>query len=388
MKMCYVLPRYDENSAENFFHIINFLEALGKKIDLYIIIEHGDSTTIINSAQKTFVLSDQENSSNHFSRALKIIQIYFELYNKGVNIFFARASLTGVLPLILANRILNFNRSIIIFWSCGIDVISLSYFPNRKNIKRLLSKVLIRFVFIGINYLATGPEKMTNYYHQVFKIPKNKIITLYNDISLDRFYPLPSKVKLRVKKKLLNSEKIVLLFVHTFNRSRGTDLLPLIALELKNQSIDAVIIAIGRPGDYSSELDLQIEINQLQNHLINLGQIPNSKIEKFYQISDLFLMPSRGEGFPRVMLEAMACKSSIVAFDVGGVSEIMSSNMHNELLIPIKENDKFIHQVIKITQNEALLNQLGNAAYEKVKEYSTKSIVEMYVNALSSMHKK
>ena len=49
---------------------------------------------------------------------------------------------------------------------------------------------------------------------------------------------------------------------------------------------------------------------------------------------------------------------------------------------------KFVHQVIKITQNEALLNQLGNAAYEKVKEYSTKSIVEMYVNALSSMHKK
>jgi len=388
MKICYVLPQYDENSAENFFHIINFLEELGKKVELYIIIEYGDSTTIINSAKQIFVLSDHNNSSSHFSRASKIIQIYFALYNKGVNLFFARASLTGVLPLILANRFLNFNRSRVIFWSCGIDVIPLSYFPNIKNIKRLLSKVLIRFVFIGINYLATGPEKMANYYHQIFNIPKNKIVTLYNDISLNRFYPLPSQEKREVKKELINSQKAVLLFVHTFNRSRGVDLLPLIALKLKNKNIDAVIIAIGRPGDYSSKLDLEIEGNQLQNHLINLGQIPNSKIEKFYQISDLFLMPSRGEGFPRVMLEAMACKSPPIVFDVGGVSEIMSYTMQNELLIPLNESDKFIDQVIKIIQNEALTNQLGNDAYQKVKEYSTENIVEMYFNALSRIHKK
>ena len=388
MKICYVLPQYDENSAENFFHIINFLEELGKKVELYIIIEYGDSTTIINSAKQIFVLSDHNNSSSHFSRASKIIQIYFALYNKGVNLFFARASLTGVLPLILANRILNFNRSSIIFWSCGIDVISLSYFPNRRNIKRLISKLLVRFVFFGINYLATGPEKMANHYHQFFKIRKNKILTLYNDISLNRFYPLLSNEKYRLKQELLKSQKIVLLFVHTFNRSRGADLLPLIALELKNKKLNAVVIAIGRPGDYSYELDFQIENNQLQNYLINLGQIPNRKIEKFFQISDLFLMPSRGEGFPRVMLEAMACSSPTLAFDVGGVSEIMSHSSQNELLIPLNDKDKFIDQAIKLTQSKQLRNHLGDSVYEKVKEYSTENIIEMYVNTLSRIYKK
>jgi glycosyltransferase involved in cell wall biosynthesis len=387
MKICYVLPRYDKNSAENFYHIINFLEELGKQIELYIIIEHGDST-IINSAKQTFVLSELENPLGHFSRVLMIIRIYFELYKKGVNIFFARASLTGVLPLIFANRILNFNRSSVIFWSCGIDVIPLSYFPNKSNIKRFLSKILIRFVFIGINYLATGPEKMANYYHKNFNIPKNKIVTLYNDISLKRFYPLSIKEKTSNKQQLLNSKKIVLLFVHTFNRSRGLDLLPLIALELKNKSIDAVIIAIGRPGDYSSELDLQIDSNKLENHLINLGQIPNRKIEKFYQISDIFLMPSRGEGFPRVMLEAMACRVPALAFDVGGVSEIMDHSVHNELLIPLNEKDKFIEQAIKITQSKELRNHLSDAAYAKVAEYSTENIIEMYTNTLSKIHKK
>jgi glycosyltransferase involved in cell wall biosynthesis len=388
MKICYVLPQHHQNSAENFFHIINFLEELGKKVELYVVIEHGDSTSIVNSAQQTFVLSTQENPISHFSRAFKIIQIYFQLYKKGVDIFFSRASLTGVLPLILANRILNFNRSSIVFWSCGIDVIPLSYFPNRRNIKRLISKLLARIVYIGINYLATGPEKMVDHYHQLFQIRKNKILTLYNDISLNRFFPLPNHEKLRFKKELLNSQKIILLFVHTFNRSRGADLLPLIALELKNKCLDAVIIAIGRPGDYSSELDLQIENNQLQNYLINLGQIPNRKIENFYQISDLFLMPSRGEGFPRVMLEAMACSSPTLAFDVGGVSEIMGYSVQNELLIPLNEKDKFIDQAIKLTQNKKLRNHLGNAAYAKVTEYSTENIVEMYTNIMIRIHSK
>jgi len=388
MKVCYVLPQCSNDSAENFFHIINFLEKLGKNVELYIIIEHGDAMVRIHSAKQIIILDDGENSKTHISRVMMLLRIYFELYNKGVKIFFARASLTGVLPLIIANRILNFNRAKIIFWSCGIDVIPLSYFPNKKNCKRIFSKMIVRFVFKGINYLATGPEKMVNYYHKNFRIPKNKIVTLYNDISLKRFFPLSVLEKNRLKGELINSQKKVLLFVHTFNSSRGTNLLPLIALELKNKNIDAVIVAIGRPGDYSSELERQINFHHLQDYLINLGQIPNRKIQNYYQISDLFLMPSRGEGFPRVLLEAMACRAPPLAFDVGGVSEIMCHTMRNELLIPLDKDSKFISQAIQIAQNEELRLKLSNASYAKVKNYSTENIVQMYVDVFNGIEQK
>ena len=42
MKLCYVLPQYYDNSAENFFHIANLLEELGKKVELYVVIEHSN----------------------------------------------------------------------------------------------------------------------------------------------------------------------------------------------------------------------------------------------------------------------------------------------------------------------------------------------------------
>ena len=259
MKICYILPQYYNDSSENFFHIINFLEELGKKVELFVIIENADLDVNIESSQETFIINNKEKNLSHFSRFISIVKIYFYLKNKGIDTFFARASLTGVMPLIVANRFLNFNRSNIIFWSCGIDVIPISFLPNFKNMKRLLSKVLIRFVFLGINYLATGPKKMTSYYHEKFKIPLNKILTLHNDISLNRFFPLSRDEKARLKNDIFNTSKKIILFVHTYNKARGADLLPALALEIRKKSLNIIVVAIGRPGDYSLELSNQIK---------------------------------------------------------------------------------------------------------------------------------
>ena len=81
MKVCYVLPQYYKNSAENFYHIINFLEELGKNVELYVVIEHGDEEANITSAQDVFILRHKKNSSNHLSRALRLIQIYINSKN-------------------------------------------------------------------------------------------------------------------------------------------------------------------------------------------------------------------------------------------------------------------------------------------------------------------
>ena len=151
------------------------------------------------------------------------------------------------MPLIIANRLLNYNRSNIIFWSCGQDVVPLSYFPSGKNIKRLISKLLGWFTFMGINYLATGPELMVDYYHQRYKIPRAKILTLYNDISLNRFHPLSLQEKVINKEELLKTNKKVMLFVHTFNKCRGADILPLIAQEIKNRKTAVKMRIMVRP---------------------------------------------------------------------------------------------------------------------------------------------
>ena len=385
MKLCYVLPQYYKNSSENFFHIHNFLSELGKQVELYVVVERCDTTPKINNVKKIFILDDGSNSISSFGRLVRLVNIYFEMYKKGVTVFFARASLTGVLPLVIANRFFNLNRTSIIFWSCGQDVVPLSFSPSKKNIKRLVSKLLAWFVFRGVNYLATGPELMADYYHQHYKIPQHKILTLYNDISMERFYPLSAQQKAISKEAILDTNKKVMLFVHTFNECRGADLLPLIAKNIKDKKLNVVIVAIGRPGDYSDKLTQEIKANNLQDYLLNLGKVPNKDIAKYYQTADLFLMPSRGEGFPRVLLESMACGCPALSFEVGGVADILPVDAIKELLIPLDNENKFVEQSIKLISDQHLLEELSKYSYQKVKQYSTDHIVDMYVEQLSRL---
>jgi len=384
MKICYVLPQVYKNSAENFYHIVNFLNELGKTTELYVVVERSDCDVIIDNAKQVFVLKQKTKFFNLF-RFAQLIKIYFQLYRQGVKTFFVRASLTGVLPLTFANRVLNLNKANIVFWSCGQDVVPLSFRPTKKNFKRLTSKVLSRAVFKGINYLATGPELMVDYYHGHYGINKNKVINLYNDISLERFYPLDPDKKCKLKQELLESDKKVMLFVHTFNRCRGVDLLPLIAEKIKSNNINTTIIAIGREGDYSDKLNREIINKDLENQLINLGEVANRNIVKYYQIADLFLMPSRGEGFPRVLLEAMACGCPTLSFNVGGVANILPDSAINELLVSLDDETKFIEQSIKLINDQKMLEELSRSSYQKVKQYDTNNIVDMYVEQLSNI---
>ncbi|MDC0599169.1 glycosyltransferase family 4 protein [Candidatus Pseudothioglobus singularis] len=382
------MPQYFEDSAENFYHIANFLEHLGKKVQLYVVIEKSNIQPDIKNIKKIYCLDNGKNKISKLNRFFKLIRIYFALYNQGVHIFFARSSLTGVLPLIVANRLLNFNRTEIIFWSCGQDVVPISLIPTIRNIKRIFSKIIAWFSFKSINYLATGPELMVDFYNTKYKIPKSKILTLYNDISIIRFSPLDSKDKIKLKKSLLGSDKKVMLFVHTFNKSRGVDLLPSIAQHIKERGINAQILAIGRPGNYSKELNQKINEKNLQDYLINLGQIPNKDIDKYYKIADLFLMPSRGEGFPRVLLEAMACGCPTISFDVGGVENILSPSTTGQLLIPCNDDQRFINNSLSLIINDFELKKLGKKSLARAINYSTANVVNMYLDSLEGLQNK
>ena len=78
------------------------------------------------------------------------------------------------------------------------------------------------------------------------------------------------------------TNKKVMLFVHTFNKCRGADMLSLIAQKIKAQNLDILIVAIGRSGDYSFLLEQEIDEYKLQDCLLNLGQIANKDIHKLH----------------------------------------------------------------------------------------------------------
>ena len=161
--------------------------------------------------------------------------------------------------------------------------------------------------------------------------------------------------------------------------------MPLIAKNIYEKELNVIILAICRHGDYSNELNKKIVEYNLENYLFNLGEVANKDIAKYYQISDLFLMPSRGEGFPRVLLEAMASGCPSIAFNVGGVSEILPEDNVNHFIINLDNEARFVDQSIKLINDSILLEKQSKKSYEKANIYSTENIVDMYVNCLSEI---
>ena len=94
-------------------------------------------------------------------------------------------------------------------------------------------------------------------------------------------------------------------------------------------------LKIAGDGPLKTELEDLIIKNGLNDNVEMLGHVDTENLLSLYNISEIFVLSSISEGFPKVLLEAASCGCKIVATDVGSVSEIFS----NYPLI-CKPNDK------------------------------------------------
>ncbi len=72
-----------------------------------------------------------------------------------------------------------------------------------------------------------------------------------------------------------------------------------------------------------ARLDKLIADNALQSNIIFAGYITDEEVTKHYQLGDVFIMPSKGEGFGIVFIEAMACGRNVIAGNADGSKDAL-----------------------------------------------------------------
>jgi glycosyltransferase involved in cell wall biosynthesis len=97
----------------------------------------------------------------------------------------------------------------------------------------------------------------------------------------------------------------------------------------------AVRLALVGDGVMREELTDLVQTAGLAERTFMPGGIPPAEVARWIGAADVLTLPSWSEGYPNVVVEALACGRPVVATDVGGTSEIV--NVSNGLLIPSRD---------------------------------------------------
>ncbi len=150
-------------------------------------------------------------------------------------------------------------------------------------------------------------------------ISSNAIELLPNTFDLEQFEPGPKPHFLLKRYGLRHDQPVILTVARlaSAEQYKGYDQVLRALPAVKRVLPDVRYVLGGRGSDQSRVLQLISELG-VTDSVILAGYIPDYELSSFYNLCDVFAMPSKGEGFGIVFLEALACGKPVIAGNKDG----------------------------------------------------------------------
>jgi len=206
----------------------------------------------------------------------------------------------------------------------------------------------------------------------ILKRFKDKIIFLPNGVDTNIFKPLD-----------IPREKNTVLFVSILDRHhkfKGLNYL-LEAIKLIKKTIPDIKLIIIGEGELKikyKNLSKELEISE---NVKFLGEKNQKELVSYYNKASIFILPSiEIEGFGIVLLEALACKTPIVATDIVGLSNGITKSKSG-LIVKKRDKKSLVNAIEYILENKVIAKNMGENGRRLVEsKYDWKSISEQVVS--------
>jgi N-acetyl-alpha-D-glucosaminyl L-malate synthase BshA len=205
---------------------------------------------------------------------------------------------------------------------------------------------------------------------------KSRVKVIPNFVNKKKFSRKGDKKSSEFRKKFApNGEKIIL---HTSNLrkiKRVEDILR--AFNLIKSKIKVKLIIVGSGPERKKLINL-VKRLKLDKKVFFVGSL--KRVERYFEISDLFVMASENEGMPMSILEAMAMEVPVVSTKVGGIPEQIEDGI-NGLLVEKEETKELSEAMLKVLSNNELARRMTKKGLEKFNEcFTEQKSIKSYEN--------
>lgn len=353
--------------------LIPYLENNG--FDVYLVLMNNTCVYPFETKNKPFFL---ENSKTTESNVMKFLKIPFLAYkyhiflkkNK-INKSFSFLTRPGFISVL--TKWFNKKRTIIISERSNS---SLQY--GNHNLQSWINNFLIKELYpkadlIIANSNGNAQDLITNY-----NVPRYKITTIYNPISLEAIFAIEPK------KDFFDTNYFNLVSVGRLDKGKNHQLL---IKSLEFFKLQKVRLYIFGDGILKTELEKTIQDLKLENYVFLMGF--ESNIYKYLKAADLFVFSSNHEGFPNVILEAMACELPIVSTNCpSGPNEIFKVNTDYDfsdnvvtdygILVPRNNIKKMVEAINILMQNKKYYQNCKTQVVKRVEDFEANKILDEF----------
>jgi teichuronic acid biosynthesis glycosyltransferase TuaC len=212
-------------------------------------------------------------------------------------------------------------------------------------------------------------------------IQEGKVSVIPNGVDLAKFHPVPQEL---ARQRLGLLGKRLILSVGNLVPNKGFDLLMKALRVLDDEDrVDDLHLAIVGEGGERHALERLASRLSLSDRIHFAGAVPHEVLSLWYSAADVFCLASFREGWPNVLLEALACGTPIVATAVGGIPEIIRTDDLG-LISPCTEHalaDKLSLALEKPWQPDLLRSYAASHTWER----TAQAVVQVLSTVLSPM---
>lgn len=227
--------------------------------------------------------------------------------------------------------------------------------------RSFVTRLVLRYLLNHISFLIGPSDELCDV---AFLKKKGRVTYIANGVDVDEFVP-KTRTEISVMRREMgyDIDAPLVLCARRWAPTKGVIyFVQALKNVLKKHPKVCFLISgneyYGYP-EYRKDVMSFVEDKDVRASVFLLGDIPHTKIQSYYQISDIVVLPSLMEATSLSGLEAMSCGKPLLGTNVGGIPEIVEDGK-NGRLVSSANSEEIADALIEMLNDKERLNQMGN----------------------------